>query len=72
MVRTGGQEKGGCLKAEPKESDNLAKKVPEKAEALFKELQAWRKSVDAQMMTDHPNRDPSKLVGNKKQKKAKK
>ena len=56
------------LKADPKESNNLAKKQPEKAEALLKELKAWRKSVNAQMPTPNPKYDPNR-GGKKKGKK---
>ncbi|MEP4079048.1 sulfatase [Haloferula sp.] len=57
------------LKKDPKEANNLAKKNPEKAEVLLMQLKAWRKSVDAQMMTENPNYDPSKGKKKRKQKK---
>lgn len=47
------------LKADPGEKNNLAKKNPEKAQALLMELKAWRKSVGAQMPTPNPKYDPS-------------
>ena len=48
------------LNADPEETDNLAKKKPEKAAALLKRLKDWRESVDAQMMGENPDYDPSK------------
>jgi arylsulfatase A len=36
------------------EENNLAKRMPEKAEQLRKRLDAWRKAVDAQMPTPNP------------------
>ncbi|MCW2119039.1 sulfatase [Flavobacterium sp. 7A] len=53
------------LKTDPKEITNLATKEKSKAKQLLKELQAWRKSVDAQMPTINPNYDPAK-VGEKR------
>ncbi|MEP2776525.1 MAG: sulfatase [Luteolibacter sp.] len=55
------------LKNDPSEKNNLVKAQPEKARALQKELDEWRKSVDAQMPTPNPDYDPS--AGNKKKKK---
>ena len=57
------------LARDPKEANNLAAAQPEKAAALLKELQAWRKSVDAQMMTPNPNYDPNRAAGKKRKKK---
>ena len=42
------------LKADPNETKNLAASQPEKAKELLEELVIWRKSVDAQMMTENP------------------
>lgn len=60
------------LKTDPGEKNNLAKKNPEKAQALLMELKAWRKSVDAQMPTKNPNYDPTRGGKKNKGKKAKK
>ncbi|WP_366184035.1 sulfatase [Flavobacterium ovatum] len=49
------------LKVDPKEENNLATTEKSKAKQLLKELQAWRKSVDAQMPTPNPNYDPAKV-----------
>jgi arylsulfatase A-like enzyme len=49
------------LKADPKEENNLATTKKSKAKQLLKELQVWRKSVDAQMPTPNPNYDPAKV-----------
>ncbi|MFC7338181.1 sulfatase [Haloferula chungangensis] len=57
------------LKTDPGEKNNLAKQHPEKAQALLKELKAWRKSVDAQMPSENPNHDPSRGGKNKQGKK---
>ena len=46
------------LAADHKETKNLAAAQPEKAQTLLSELKAWRKSVDAQMMTPNPAYDP--------------
>lgn len=46
------------LAADPAESQNLAESRPEDAEKLLAALQAWRKSVDAQMPTPNPDYDP--------------
>jgi arylsulfatase A-like enzyme len=58
------------LKADPKETNNLAKKNPEKAQALLKELKAWRKSVNAQMPTKNPKYNPARKGNSKKSGKA--
>ncbi len=42
------------LKKDIGEKNNLAKRMPEKAEQLRKRLDAWRKAVDAQMPTPNP------------------
>ncbi|MDE0836295.1 MAG: sulfatase [Akkermansiaceae bacterium] len=47
------------LKSDPNETKDLSKENPEKAAQLFKQLVAWRKSVDAQMPTPNPNYDPN-------------
>jgi len=46
------------LKSDPRETTNLAQQQPEKAQELLTQLKAWRKSVDAQMMTPNPDYDP--------------
>ena len=47
------------LKADPYESNDLAKEKPEKAAELLAKLNEWRKSVDAQMPTPNPKYDPN-------------
>ncbi|WP_404310367.1 sulfatase [Neorhodopirellula lusitana] len=47
------------LKEDEQEANDLAESNPEKAQRLLKKLQAWRTSVDAQMMTDNPAYDPA-------------
>ena len=42
------------------ETNDLAKKNPEKAEELRKQLHQWRLDVDAQMPTPNPDHDPAK------------
>ncbi|MGJ8643248.1 MAG: sulfatase [Luteolibacter sp.] len=54
------------LNSDPKESKNLAVTNPEQAQELLKKLKQWRKSVDAQMMTENPKFDPSKGAKKKK------
>lgn len=49
------------------EKNDLAKKMPEKADELLGELRAWRTSVGAQMMEPNPDYDP-KRVGKKPRK----
>ncbi len=44
------------------ERTDLSNSMPEKARALKAELDAWRKSVGAQMPTPNPNYDPSKAT----------
>lgn len=48
------------LANDPCETQDLAKQQPQLAQELLKELQAWRGSVDAQMMTPNPNFDPKR------------
>ena len=48
------------LKTDPNEQNNLAAQQPEKAQQLLAQLKAWRKSVDAQMMTPNPDYDPER------------
>jgi arylsulfatase A-like enzyme len=45
------------------EDHNLTQKHPDKATELLKKLDAWRKSVDAQMPTPNPDYDPGKATG---------
>jgi arylsulfatase A len=52
------------LKDDIAERTNLAKKMPEKADELLKELKAWRKSVKAQMMSPIPNSENVKVEDN--------
>lgn len=61
------------LAADHKETKNLAAVQPEKAQTLLSELKAWRKIVDAQMMTPNPAYDPDykKRAKRKKPKKKK-
>tara|TARA_R110000850_G_scaffold121939_2_gene239832 strand:+ start:301 stop:2115 length:1815 start_codon:yes stop_codon:yes gene_type:complete len=47
------------LKNDPAETTNLAASQPEKAQKLLSNLNAWRKSVGAQMMAPHPEYDPN-------------
>jgi len=46
------------LKEDQAEQNNLAASMPEKAEALLKEMQQWRKDVGAQEMTLNPEYNP--------------
>ncbi|KPK33897.1 MAG: hypothetical protein AMJ65_19085 [Phycisphaerae bacterium SG8_4] len=39
------------------EHNDLANRMPEKAEQLRRDLHAWRKDVDAQMPAPNPKRD---------------
>ncbi|TWT84240.1 Arylsulfatase [Planctomycetes bacterium CA13] len=55
------------LKEDPKETQNLASIQPEKTQELLRNLKKWRRSVDAQMMTDNPDHDPG--IGKRKKKK---
>ena len=48
------------LRDDPEEKTDLAAKMPEKAEALRKQLHAWRKAVGAQMPSPNPNHDPTR------------
>jgi len=48
------------LAEDPNETKNLAGQQPEKAQELLRQLKAWRKSVDAQMMTPNPDFDPKR------------
>jgi len=43
------------LKKDIGETNNLADKMPERAEELRKRLHSWRKSVDAQIPAPNPN-----------------
>ena len=47
------------LKSDPREGTNLADKEPDKVRELAEKLDAWRKSVDAQMMTANPDYFPN-------------
>jgi hypothetical protein len=47
------------LKADPREGTNLSDKEPDKVRELADKLAAWRKSVDAQMMTPNPDYHPN-------------
>jgi arylsulfatase A len=47
------------LKKDPGEGINLADKEPDKVRELAEKLEAWRKSVDAQMMTANPDYRPN-------------
>ncbi len=60
------------LKSDPNETKDLSKENPEKAAELFKQLVAWRKSVDAQMLTPNPNYDPNASKKKRKRKPGKK
>jgi len=42
------------------EKNNLADKMPEKANELLRQLDAWRKSVGAKMPTPNPDYDPER------------
>lgn len=53
------------LNEDPNETNDLTQSQPEKANKMLKNLQAWRKSVGAQMMEPNPNYDP-KRAGAKK------
>jgi arylsulfatase A-like enzyme len=45
---------------DPGETRNLAEKDPKRVAALKTKLEAWRKSVGAQMPTVNPDYDPAK------------
>jgi len=60
------------LKSDPNETKDLSKENPEKAAELFKQLVAWRKSVDAQMPAPNPNYDPNASKKKRKRKPGKK
>lgn len=47
------------LKSDPREGTNLADKEPQKVRELADKLAAWRKSVDAQMMSPNPKYFPN-------------
>jgi arylsulfatase A-like enzyme len=47
------------LKSDPREGTNLADKEPDKVRELAGKLDAWRKSVDAQMMIANPDYHPN-------------
>ncbi|MEM9399153.1 MAG: sulfatase [Verrucomicrobiota bacterium] len=57
------------LETDPYEKTNLAAEHPEKVQELLKQLKAWRKSVDAQMMSPNPDYDPERATEKKKKKK---
>lgn len=48
------------LKDDLSETNDLAAKMPDRAADLQKKLAAWRKKVNAQMMTANPNYDPAR------------
>jgi arylsulfatase A-like enzyme len=60
------------LKDDVGERHDLASQMPEKVKVLRERLHAWRRSVDAQMMTPNPNYRPdaAKPTGGKRQKAA--
>jgi arylsulfatase A len=60
------------LKKDLGEQHNLAAQMPAKAEALRKQLHAWRKEVGAQMPTRNSSYDPSQPEHNPKAKQKKK
>ncbi|MDB6122215.1 MAG: N-acetylgalactosamine 6-sulfate sulfatase [Pedosphaera sp.] len=60
------------LKEDIGEQNNLAAKMPAKADELRARLHVWRKEVGAQMPTPNPNYDPSKPEHNPDAKKKKK
>jgi hypothetical protein len=41
------------------EQQNLAKKVPEKAQQLYQKFKQWQRAVGAQTMRRNPGYDPS-------------
>ena len=47
------------LKTDPSESTNLSEKEPDKVRELAEQLDSWRKSVDAQMMSANPDYHPN-------------
>ncbi len=47
------------LQSDPREGTNLADKEPDKVRELAEKLDAWRKSVDAQMMSANPDYHPN-------------
>jgi arylsulfatase A-like enzyme len=51
------------------ETNNRAELEPQKAQELLAELQAWRDTVGAEMMSENPDFDPNSKSSNKKQKK---
>ncbi|NJB82083.1 sulfatase [Wenyingzhuangia aestuarii] len=57
------------LKTDIGETTNLATKYPEKTEELVKDLETWRKSVNAQMPTVNKDYNPEKNFFKKKRKK---
>lgn len=50
------------LKEDIGERNDLADKMPDKANDLWKKLKQWRKDVGAQEMTINPNYDPKKAL----------
>jgi arylsulfatase A-like enzyme len=49
------------LAKDPGERHDLASTHPDQVKALHAQLQAWRKSVDAQMPTPNPEYNPKAL-----------
>jgi arylsulfatase A len=45
------------------EKNNLAAKMPEKANQLLKMIRDWRRDVDAKMPTPNPNHKPARPAG---------
>lgn len=57
------------LQEDLSETNNRTASEPEKVRELFAELQAWRDSVGAEMMSENPDYDPSSKSLDKKKKK---
>jgi len=62
------------LKRDISEKNNLATKLPERADEMQQKLAAWRKSVGAKMPTPNPDYDPARAHewGRRQQKKSSK
>jgi arylsulfatase A len=60
------------LADDPHETHNLAANQPEKAQALLKQMAAWRTEVGAQLMAENPNYDPDYKAPAKRKKPSKK
>ncbi|EMI51767.1 sulfatase [Rhodopirellula sallentina] len=60
------------LADDPAEENNLAKTQPERAERMLQAMRQWRKSTDAQMMTDNPNHRPNQADQRARPQRAKK